>query len=115
MACLSRPTRIVRGKEVDPSWTVDPALFELQEEKDLHAAVQDVMSKVNPATASVEEFLAAAAPLAAPVEAYFDKVFVMCEDEAVKRNRLAFLRDLAGLTKGWADLSQLPEIGRAHV
>lgn len=32
MASLSRPTRIVRGKDVDPSWSVDPAKFELPEE-----------------------------------------------------------------------------------
>lgn len=39
---------------------------------------------------------------------YSMQVFVMCEDEKVRRNRLAFLRDLAGLTRGFADLSQLP-------
>jgi glycyl-tRNA synthetase beta subunit len=32
----------------------------------------------------------------------------MCEDEAVRRNRLAFLRDLADLTNGVMDLAQLP-------
>lgn len=32
IAALSRPTRIVRGKSVDPSWTVDPSKFELPEE-----------------------------------------------------------------------------------
>jgi hypothetical protein len=36
------------------------------------------------------------------------QVFVMCEDESVRRNRLAFLRDVANLTRGFADLSQLP-------
>ncbi len=36
------------------------------------------------------------------------QVFVMCEDEALRRNRLALLRDLAGITAGLADLSQLP-------
>lgn len=32
----------------------------------------------------------------------------MCEDEGVRRNRLALLRDVAGLTKGVLDLAQLP-------
>lgn len=36
------------------------------------------------------------------------QVFVMCEDEAVRRNRLAFLRDLAALPKGVMDMAQLP-------
>jgi glycyl-tRNA synthetase len=56
----------------------------------------------------VDEFLEAAQALAAPLDTYFEKVFVMCEDEAVRRNRLAFLREVASLTKGFADLSQLP-------
>lgn len=30
---------------------------------------------------SVPAFLAAAEPLIAPLDAYFDKVFVMCDDE----------------------------------
>jgi glycyl-tRNA synthetase len=47
-------------------------------------------------------------PLVAPIDAFFDKVFVMCEDEKVRNNRLALLRDVAGVTKGFVDLSQLP-------
>lgn len=44
----------------------------------------------------------------APINAYFEKVFVMAEDEKVRNNRLAFLRDLAALPRGVVDLSQLP-------
>ena len=36
------------------------------------------------------------------------QVFVMSEDMAVRNNRLAMLSELAGLTRGFADLSQLP-------
>jgi glycyl-tRNA synthetase len=36
------------------------------------------------------------------------QVFVMCEDEAVRNNRLALLSSVAGLQKGVVDLSQLP-------
>ena len=32
----------------------------------------------------------------------------MCEDEAVRSNRLALLSSVAGVTKGVVDLSQLP-------
>lgn len=56
----------------------------------------------------VGEFLAAAEPLVSPLDAYFDKVFVMCEDEAVRRGRLALMRELAALPAGILDLAQLP-------
>ena len=53
-------------------------------------------------------FLAACEGLVAPIDAYFDKVFVMAEDEGVRRSRLALLRDVAGLARGVLDLAQLP-------
>ncbi|KAL6760998.1 glycyl-tRNA synthetase beta subunit-domain-containing protein [Haematococcus lacustris] len=111
MAIFARPTRIVRDKAVDPAWTVDPAKFELPEETALHAAVNAAASQLSQkgsAPVTVADFLAACEPMAAPMQAYFDKVFVMCEDQQVQRNRLAFLRDTAGLISGFADLSKLP-------
>lgn len=62
------------AQEVDPSWTVDPALFELAEEKALHEAVTAVRGSLNPAKASPKEFLASCVPLAKPIDAYFEKV-----------------------------------------
>ena len=44
------------------------------------------------ASTTVPDFLAAAQQLLGPVDAFFDKVFVMVEDEGVRRNRLALLR-----------------------
>jgi glycyl-tRNA synthetase len=46
--------------------------------------------------------------LVAPTAAYFDKVFVMSEDDAVRQNRLALLRDIADLPKGIINFAQLP-------
>jgi glycyl-tRNA synthetase len=46
--------------------------------------------------------------LVAPTAAYFDKVFVMTDDEAVRRNRLGLLRDIAELPKGVLNFAQLP-------
>lgn len=43
-----------------------------------------------------------------PTAAYFDKVFVMSEDEAVRQNRLAMLRDIGNLPAGIIDFAQLP-------
>lgn len=111
MTALARPTRIVRGKPVDASCKVDAALFEHAEEQQLFAAYQATVQQLRQQEGSrhsVEQWLAAVQPLVAPIDAFFDKVFVMCEDEKVRNNRLALLRDVAAITKGFVDLSQLP-------
>jgi glycyl-tRNA synthetase beta subunit len=104
---ISTPRPLLPAPQVDPSWAVDASLMELQEERDLLAAYMSVSEQVS-AGASVPTFLAACEALVAPIDGYFEKVFVMAEDEAVRRSRLALLRDVAGLTKGVLDLSQLP-------
>jgi len=42
-----------------------------------------------------------------PINAFFDNVLVMDEDESVKQNRLALLQDIRDLTRGYADFSRL--------
>ena len=41
------------------------------------------------------------------INAFFDKVLVMTEDEKVKQNRLALVGEIANLSYGIADLSKL--------
>jgi glycyl-tRNA synthetase len=109
MAALARPTRIVRGKASEAATAVDPALFELKEERQLWAAYEEAAAQLAAAgTPSVGQFVAVCGALVAPINAYFDKVFVMAEDAAVRGNRLAVLRDLAALPRGVVDLAQLP-------
>lgn len=109
MTALARPTRIVRGKPVDAACKVDAALFEHSEEQQLFDAHQATVQQLQQGGShSVEQWLAAVQPLVAPIDAFFDKVFVMCDVERVRNNRLALLRDVAGVTKGVVDLSQLP-------
>ncbi len=57
---------------------------------------------------SISDFLAVTEELVEPVDAYFDKVFVMSDDQQVKRSRLALLRQVASLSEGILDFSQLP-------
>ncbi|MEW5302291.1 MAG: hypothetical protein WDW36_005092 [Sanguina aurantia] len=103
MAALARPTRIVRGKAADPTLRVDPP----QEERALHAAYLTARAAVTP-DMPLPEFLEALQPLLPHIEPYFKNVLVMCEDPAVRSNRLAFLRDIAALSTGVVDLAQLP-------
>jgi glycyl-tRNA synthetase beta subunit len=46
-------------------------------------------------------------PLAKPINAFFDQVFVMVEDQAVRENRLALLQRVARLSRGIVDLTQV--------
>jgi glycyl-tRNA synthetase len=107
MEAFSRPTRLTRGKELPAGVQVDPALFEKDEEKVLFAALTTLRGQVTP-DMSLGAFLEVARELRAPVGAFMDGVFVMAEDEAVRNNRLALLRDVAACTRGICDLAELP-------
>jgi len=50
VAAYARPTRIVRGKEIDSSWQVDEALFAVPEERALWAAYKQTVSILHPGT-----------------------------------------------------------------
>ncbi|KAL4600082.1 hypothetical protein ACB092_11G172600 [Castanea dentata] len=100
----SRPTRIVRGKEVDPDMEVDEAAFETNEERALWSAFLSVKNKIHP----IDDFVEISSQLVQPLEEFFNHVFVMVEEERIRKNRLALLRDIADLPRGIADLSVLP-------
>ena len=51
--------------------------------------------------------LASLADLREPVDAFFDTVMVMADDEALRNNRLALLAQLQALFLQVADISQL--------
>lgn len=88
---------------------VAPALFEADCEKILFEQLQQVQAKVAELVAE-NNYLAALetiAGLRAPVDAFFDGVMVMAEDQAVKNNRLALLTNISGLFKGIADFSRI--------
>lgn len=106
MEALSRPTRLTRGKE-GAAVAVSESLFEQEEERALFGALLAARDGVSPGM-DVEEFLRIVSSLRDPVAAFMDGVFVMAEDEKVRANRLALLRDVASLQKGVVDMSQLP-------
>jgi glycyl-tRNA synthetase len=107
MTAMARPVRLTRGKDIAPEWAADEALMGCEEERALLMAYRDAANHVGPKS-TVNEFLVAAGNLIMPLDAYFDKVFVMCEDEGKRRGRLALLRDVAALQKGILDLAELP-------
>ncbi|PIZ26054.1 MAG: glycine--tRNA ligase subunit beta, partial [Chloroflexi bacterium CG_4_10_14_0_8_um_filter_57_5] len=75
-----------------------------KEEKKLYQAIQQ-SSISHPQ--SVNEFLDIVVQLIPAINAFFDKVLVMAEDEALRANRLALVGQIANLSNGIADLSKL--------
>ena len=78
-------------------------------EKNLALAINTKEKIVVPLFAAREytKALAALADLQQPVDAFFDSVMVMCEDQALQQNRLALLQQLRGLFLEVADISYL--------
>ncbi|KAI7756462.1 hypothetical protein M8C21_029396 [Ambrosia artemisiifolia] len=103
----SRPTRIVRGKDVDVDTEVIEASFETNEEKMLWSTFLSIRGKIHPGI-EVDDFVEISSQLIQPLEDFFTRVFVMVEDEKVRKNRLALLREISELPRGIIDLSVLP-------
>ncbi|XP_039047873.1 glycine--tRNA ligase, chloroplastic/mitochondrial 2-like [Hibiscus syriacus] len=103
----SRPTRIVRGKDVDAVVEVDDGVFETNEERDLWDAFLSVKNKIHPGV-EVDDFIEISSELVQPLEDFFNGVCVMVEDERIRNNRLCLVKKIADLPKGVADLSVLP-------
>ncbi|MEP3438458.1 MAG: glycine--tRNA ligase subunit beta [Hoeflea sp.] len=89
--------------------TVDPALFELDAEKHLHAAVTGSVAQATKAI-EAEDYAAAMGALATlrqPVDTFFEAALVNAEDEAVRANRLALLALIRQATGAVADFSKI--------
>jgi glycyl-tRNA synthetase beta chain len=88
---------------------VDPALFNLDEEKLLHAAVNQAESQAAQAIQK-EDFSGAMIALSAlrePVDSFFEKVLVNDENPDIRANRLALLSRIRTATNTVADFSKI--------
>nr|WP_241480436.1 DALR anticodon-binding domain-containing protein [Legionella norrlandica] len=90
--------------------------IEINEKLIEEGAERALFEHINKITKTVETLYIAAdygallkllAGLKEPVDAFFDHVMVMVEDELLKRNRLALLQRLQELLQGVADISLL--------
>ncbi len=102
---FARCVRILRSQTEDGGpKTVDEGKLMDAEEKALFKAIQ---STVHGQPSTVNEFLEIVTKLIPSITAFFDKVLVMAEDNAVKENRLGLLQRIATLARDVADLSKL--------
>lgn len=84
--------------------TVDADRLTEQAEKSLHQALQQQVVKPR---SSYTDQLKSLARLQKPVDQFFDHVMVMCEDDALRNNRLALLMQLKNRLSAIADLEAL--------
>ena len=114
LAGYKRAANIVRAEEKKEKGAsfdgaYDPALFELDEEKALAAALFGASTQSSAAIAR-EDFagaMLALAQLRAPVDAFFEKVTVNDSDPAKRLNRLRLLNGLRSATRSVADFSKI--------
>ncbi len=106
LPAYARCVRIIRAaKETDRgSLTLDDSLFTDPAERDLYT---DLQSTVVRPPSSIDEFLTIVKTLIPSINAFFDKVLVMADEPALRRNRLALVGQIANLAHGLADLSKL--------
>jgi glycyl-tRNA synthetase beta chain len=98
-----------KQKEQERLGKVKENLFEHESESALFAAYQKVEKKVSEAMEKglFEKALKDIATLREPVDAFFDGVMVLAEDQNVRRNRMALLEHIATLFGKFADFSKL--------
>ncbi|HWR15610.1 MAG TPA: glycine--tRNA ligase subunit beta [Terriglobales bacterium] len=109
-AAFKRIKNILRQaneKKIAPAETFDPAVSTEYAEK----ALASVMANANSAIAGKKgDYVGALQEIAKvrqPVDLFFDKVMVMVDDQQVRANRLALLRDLLGDFSTIADFSEI--------
>ncbi len=99
--------RVVNILKDMPHTDVSEELFVEEAEKDLFAAFTGVKARVTPLIRQGDytQALEIIAELKPPIDALFDKVMVMVEDDRLRNNRLGLLRNIAGLFGEIADFS----------
>jgi glycyl-tRNA synthetase beta chain len=109
-AANKRIVNILRKADRPTTTEVRPGLLQLDAERRLHAALEQLRPEVEPLLARRDytEALQRLARLREPVDAFFDSVMVMDGNAELRGNRLGLLAALRQLFLHTADLSRLP-------
>jgi glycyl-tRNA synthetase beta chain len=110
-AANKRVANILRQAEAKGEKVADASHGELKEpaERALHEAIRSASEKAGVLfdRGDYAGYLTAFSVLKAPIDAFFDSVMVMVDDPALRRSRLALLRDLREAMNRVADISRL--------
>jgi len=109
IAAYKRSGNLLKQAEGETIGAVDQALFNDPAEQHLHEEILRTEARLEPALrrADYREALGILSDLRDPVDAFFEQVMVMSEDDSVRANRLALLGRLHGLIIDIADLARL--------
>lgn len=89
------------------STVVDESKFQQEEERMLYVRWTEVHQAFNDSYSEPADALAALGQLKEAIHSFFDNVMVMAEDDTVRANRLALLKNIAGDIHRFADFSKL--------
>jgi glycyl-tRNA synthetase beta chain len=104
-----RVNNLLKQTANDTTFLVDEKLLESAAEKELVHALTKKDQEIKPLLTAkkYQQILLALAELKQPVDQFFDQVMVMVEDERLKNNRLAILKQLHVLLSLVADIALL--------
>jgi glycyl-tRNA synthetase len=109
LAAYARCVRITR--EIGETYAVDPALFQQDAERRLWDSCARMRAEMEAARSrgafTVDGFLTALTPHIPAISDFFEKVLVMTDDPAARKNRLGMLQIIAHLPDAVADFSKL--------
>ncbi len=108
-AANKRIRNILRKSEQTPAATLQTKYLTEEAERTLAESVSNKQSAIQPLLESGDYagVLSSLADLREPVDNFFDQVMVMCDDEAIRLNRLKLLSDLSDMFLEVADISLL--------
>jgi len=108
-AANKRIRNILKKSAIENPGEVSADLFELDAERTLHDAVVQMAARITPMMLDGDytNTLKSLAGLRESVDAFFDDVMVMADDDAIRNNRLALLTKLNHLFLQVADISRL--------
>lgn len=98
-----------KQKASDGSLSIDESLLSERAEQNLQAALQKILPNVETAVAAQDYNMALTGltDLAQPLDQFFTDVMVMADDENIRNNRLALLRNIRKALSMVADISLL--------
>ena len=108
-AANKRIRNILKKVEGSVANNVNESLLQENAEKELFNQVSSLSAEVNAlfADGDYQSALTKLSSLKKPVDQFFDDVMVMTDDEALKNNRIALLKQISDLFLQAADLSRL--------
>ncbi|MBA2657082.1 MAG: glycine--tRNA ligase subunit beta [Tatlockia sp.] len=108
-AACKRVHNILQQSKVDDLGLFKESLLDEGAERALFMQLQAIEKIIEPLYSREEysQILSELASLREPVDAFFEQVMVMVEDQAVKKNRLLLLTRLQSLLQGVADISKV--------